>query len=144
MEEEARTALREELRVTELSFPFLVLVVAATVASFLALLLQRSSVAQAVRRGESPSGEEREKIFSIRRWAGAVIVGTLGFFLCLNLSLAQQLGEGAGEAAVRSAKTNVWASVLALCAAILRFFDLEAVHAAGQGTLAGEEDILPE
>ncbi len=142
MGEENGGALEEELGVIHVSLPFLILVLGATVASFYALLLQREGALEALKRG-SQARREEERIFLIRRAAGAVFVGALGFFLCLNLSLAQQLGEGAGEAALRSSRVNIWASILVLCAAILRFFTLEPPGNAAQGVDAQEEDILP-
>ncbi len=142
MGEENGGALREELGVIQSSLPFRIRVLAATVASLYALLLQREGALEALKRGGQGRREE-ERVFLIRRTAGAVFVGTLGFFLCLNLSLAQRLGEGAGEAALRSSRVNIWASILVLCAAILRFFNLEPPGNAAQGADAQEGDILP-
>ena len=53
--------------------------------------------------------------------ASALVVGGLGFFLCLAVRTAREAGDGAGAA---SARTNLHASVLVFLAALLRLDDL--------------------
>ena len=55
---------------------------------------------------------------------GALVVGALGFFLCLALKTERETARGGTPAARRSACTNLWASLFVFLAALLRLDDL--------------------
>ena len=57
----------------------------------------------------------------MQRGRPALVVGCLGFFLCLAVRTAREAGDGAGAA---SARTTLHASVLVFLAALLRLDDL--------------------
>ena len=63
-------------------------------------------------------------VFPIRCCASALVIGALGFFLCLALNAWQQASQGDDPVARKSAAANLCASVLVLAAALLRLDDL--------------------
>lgn len=81
-------------------------------------------------------------IYPIRHKASAIIVGALGFFLCLALRTLEEAEEGGDCVAKRSARSNLWASLFVLLAAMLRYQDLDFVERC-QASLE-EEDTLPD
>ena len=64
------------------------------------------------------------RVFPIRLSASALVVGALGFFLCLALKTERETARGGTPAARRSACTNLWASLFVFLAALLRLDDL--------------------
>ena len=70
--------------------------------------------------GEGGGAEELPEVFPIRLWASALVVGCLGFFLCLAVKTDRE----AGYETAQSARTNLWASVLVFLAALLRLDEL--------------------
>ena len=48
------------------------------------------------------------RVFPIRLSASALVVGALGFFLCLALKTERETARGGTPAARRSACTNLW------------------------------------
>ena len=75
-------------------------------------------------------------VLPARRTAGAMVIGSLGFFLCLALRAWEDARSGT-EAACRSASANLWASLFVLLAALLRFLDLRNQTAEQDGSEAG-------
>ena len=135
-----RDVLCEALRKVNASLPFLVLIVFATLLSLGTVVFQKGQLCRTLEGGDV-SGEP--PVYPIKRAAGAIIVGALGFFLCLALDTLGKARAGDDPVARRSAQVNVLASLLVLAAAILRLDDIEAVEHSRQSALL-EEDVLPD
>jgi len=129
--------LCRDLERVDASLRFLVIVIASVLLSFAATLRQRRA-AELLLAGDAQAAAAVGEVFPLRKGASALVIGALGFFLCLALDLAQ---EAEGAAARRSAGANLWASALVLAAAIVRWRDLLEVHAR---TAAQESQDLPE
>ena len=86
-----------------------------------AVLFRGTSGVLALAGDEAGARETRERVRRLRLLAGAVLIGALGYFLCLALQAAEETGDD--PAAASSARTNLTASVLVLLAALLRFLD---------------------
>ena len=86
--------------------------------------------------GEEEQAAALPDVLPARRTAGAMVIGSLGFFLCLALRAWEDARSGT-EAACRSASANLWASLFVLLAALLRFLDLRNQAAGQDGSEAG-------
>ena len=117
MEEEA---LKRQLCTVDGSLLFLGLLLLSVGLSYWGVSLQREGLCRTLRSGAEGAANLPE-VFPIRLWASALVVGCLGFFLCLAVRTAREAGDGAGAA---SARTNLHASVLVFLAALLRLDDL--------------------
>ena len=115
--------LRAQLGSLDAALGFLLLLIAATLLSFAALGIQRRGLCLAL-RGDTEAAAALPHAFPLRRKSSALVVGALGCFLCLAIQALRQ-AEGEGDAAGRrSARTNLWASILVFCAAVVRLEDL--------------------
>lgn len=103
--------------------------------------LQRKGLCLTI-QGETETAGQLPPIYPIRHKASAIIVGALGFFLCLALRTLEEAEEGGDCVAKRSARSNLWASLFVLLAAMLRYQDLDFVERC-QASLE-EEDTLPD
>lgn len=138
--EETKGELCRQLDTVDTSLGFLLLVITSVLLSFFAVTIQRRQLCLTIlgdREGEEALGE----VYPIRRLASALIVGSLGYFLCLAWRAAGENCQGADCVSRRSARTNLWASVLVLSAAILRFNDLNFVHRCSQGEASASETV---
>ena len=106
-----------QLRTAEQSALFLVLLIFSLLLSLWAAVRQRDQLA---------AGETPEQVFPVRMGASALVVGSLGFFLCLALRTSRQAARGEDPAARRSAERNLAAAVLVFAAALIRLWDLTA------------------
>ena len=113
MEEEA---LKRQLCTADGSLLFLGLLLLSVGLSYWGVSLQREGLCRTL-RSDAEGAANLPEVFPIRRWASALVVGCLGFFLCLAVRTAREAGDGAGAA---SARTNLHASVLVFLAALLR------------------------
>lgn len=104
-----------QLRTAEQSVLFLVLLIFSLLLSLWAAVRQRDQLAA----GETPT-----QVFPVRMGASALVVGSLGFFLCLSLRTARAAAQGEDPAARRSADRNLAAALLVFAAALLRLWDL--------------------
>ena len=104
------TVLREQLRTVDESLLFLLLIVLSVLLSYWGVRIQREAALP--------------RVFPIRLSASALVVGALGFFLCLALKTERETARGGTPAARRSACTNLWASLFVFLAALLRLDDL--------------------
>lgn len=95
----------------------------------------RTSARRSVRR-HSGSGGGRPAVYPLRHAANSLVVGALGFFLCLAAKTWRQT-DPANCAAARSARSNLIASALVLAAALIRFQDTELSR--GQSSETGDE-----
>lgn len=112
--------LREQLCTVEESIRFLVLIVVGVLLSFQATMIQRSAILTELRGGEG----DTSSVYPLRHMANSLIVGALGFFLCLAIKTwREQDGEDCGEA--RTANAGLWAALLVFAAAVIRYEDLE-------------------
>ena len=136
-----RKTLCKQLGTVDTSLGFLLLIVAATLLSLWAVVLQRRGLCRAICGAEDC--EPLPPLYPIRHKASAIIVGSLGFFLCLALTTLQEARQGDDWVAEESARTNLWASLLVLLAALLRYRDVDFVECC-QRTAAGPEDTLEQ
>ncbi len=132
---EEREALCQQLDTVETTLVFLVAIVASVLLSFWATLRQREAVRLAI-QGEDAAARRVGEVYPIRAVAGALVLGSLGYFLWLALRLWEDARCGASRS---SAWANLWASALVLSAAIIRWRDLRQTWA-----LSGREDLERE
>jgi len=117
---EKEELLKEQLRMVDTSLVFLLIVIASVLLSYAATVRQRDAVRLSL-LGEDQAAARAGDVYETRALAGALILGALGYFLYLAVSL---LPQAETPAARRSALANLWASILVLAAAIVRFRDL--------------------
>jgi len=116
--------LRRQLDTVNTSLFFLLIIIASVLLSYTATVRQREAVCLAL-QGEDELAAKAGDVYTIRKGAGALVLGALGYFLCLAVSLLEQSNTGVSQ---RSAQANLWASILVLSAAIVRFRDLNETH----------------
>ena len=125
-------ALKRQLCTADGSLLFLSLLLLSVGLSYWGVSLQREGLCRTL-RSDTEGAANLPEVFPIRLWASALVVGCLGFFLCLAVRTAREAGDGAGAA---SARTNLHASVLVFLAALLRLDDLlktPPARSAGRG-----------
>lgn len=120
-----RQTLCEQLETVDRSLFFLTAVAASVLLSFWSVGIQRRALADAI-RGDAASPPE---VFPIKGTAGALVTAALGYFFALALEALEAAEQGEDPVALRSARSNVWASLLVLAAALLRLDDLVYVQA---------------
>lgn len=116
--------LRQQRAILDSSIFFILVIIASVLLSLLASLRQREALRLAL-AGEDAAAAEVGEVYPLRHGASALVLGALGFFLCLAAELTR---DTATPQAARSAQANLWASILVLCAAIVRWRDLERTH----------------
>lgn len=113
--------LAEDARTLEDSLGYILAVIASVLLSYSATVRQREGVCLALAGDETGAQAVQEEVRRLRLLAGAILVGALGYFLCAALrAMERAQGDPAAEG---SARTNLWASLLVLLAALLRFQD---------------------
>lgn len=117
------TVLREQLRTVDESLLFLLLIVLSVLLSYWGVRIQREGLCRTL-QGDAEGAAALHRVFPIRLSASALVVGALGFFLCLALKTERETARGGTPAARRSACTNLWASLFVFLAALLRLDDL--------------------
>ena len=117
------TVLREQLRTVDESLLFLLLIVLSVLLSYWGVRIQREGLCRTL-QGDAEGAAALPRVFPIRLSASALVVGALGFFLCLALKTERETARGGTPAARRSACTNLWASLFVFIAALLRVYDL--------------------
>lgn len=140
-ERAARQALCAQLGTIDTSIGFLLLIIAAVLLSYCAVSVQRKGLCLAL-AGRSEAARALPAVYPIRRKAAAIIVGALGFFLCLAARGARAAAEGDDCAARRSADANLWASILVMAAAMVRLMDLDCAEGGRQARLVEEDALL--
>ncbi len=121
-----REELLGQLSTADQSIRFVVLIVAAVILSLRATTIQRGAVCAQL---EGRRGDTRE-VYPLRHTANSLVIGALGFFLCLAIRAWREADKGDCVRA-RSAHSNLWASMLVLAAAMIRYEDVEFSHASG-------------
>ena len=116
MEEEA---LKRQLCTVDGSLLFLGLLLLSVGLSYWGVSLQREGLCRTL-RSDAEGAANLPEVFPIRLWASALVVGCLGFFLCLAVRTAREAGDGAGAA---SARTNLLAAVVLSRPAVRRWND---------------------
>ena len=117
-----------EARTLDDSLGYILAVIGSVLLSYRATALQRDGVCLALAGDDAGAQDAQEQVRRLRLLAGAVLIGALGYFLCLALRAAEETGDD--PAAASSARTNLTASVLVLLAALLRFLDQKGQTAA--------------
>lgn len=117
-----REELRRELSDMDEAVLFLIVIIAGVLLSFRATLLQREGL-RAAYCGQTADTTE---IYPLRHTANALLVGALGFFLCLSAKHDLRADKTASPAA------NLTAAAMVLTAAVIRFRSTETT-AASQG-----------
>ena len=120
--------LAGEARTLDDSLGYILAVIGSVLLSYRATALQRDGVCLALAGDDAGAQDAQEQVRRLRLLAGAVLIGALGYFLCLALRAAEETGDD--PAAASSARTNLTASVLVLLAALLRFLDQKGQTAA--------------
>ena len=108
------TVLREQLRTVDESLLFLLLIVLSVLLSYWGVRIQREGLCRTL-QGDAEGAAALPRVFPIRLSASALVVGALGFFLCLALKTERETAQGGTPAARRSACTNLWASSPPCC-----------------------------
>lgn len=140
MEEESRRAqLCAQLKTTDQSLLFLALLVLSVLLSYCSVRIQRRGLCDTI-RGDAGAAAALPPVFPLKLTAGALVVGSLGFFLCLALKSVREAELGDDQAARRSASLNLWASVFVFLAALLRLDDLVTAER-GQPSLLADDDL---
>lgn len=142
MEEAQKKELCRQLGITDSSIFFLILIILGILLSFWSVKIQRRQLCLTI-QGETEEAAAAPDVYPIKHAASSLIVGALGFFLCLAFQAWKQACAGDDCVAKRSASTNLWASLLVLAAAIVRFDDLNFVENSRQSALL-EADVLPD
>lgn len=106
----------------------------------LAVLLSLESLLRQRRLLRDPAAGGEEGIFPLRLGSGAISLGALGFFFTLALAGWQEACQSGSAVEKKLSQVNLWASLLALAAAILRLWALDA---GWRITLPEEEEELP-
>ena len=96
MEEEA---LKRQLCTVDGSLLFLGLLLLSVGLSYWGVSLQREGLCRTL-RSDAEGAANLPEVFPIRLWASALVVGCLGFFLCLAVRTAREAGDGAGAASI--------------------------------------------
>ena len=127
-ETNSRQTLCSQLKTVDASLLFLLFIILSVVLSYAAVGIQRRQLADTL-AGNTQAAAALPPVFPIRCCAsalviGALVIGALGFFLCLALNAWQQASQGDDPVARKSAAANLCASVLVLAAALLRLDDL--------------------
>lgn len=108
-----------QLSDTEESLRYLVVIIAGILLSFRATLIQRDALVDEL-CGAEP---DTSAVYPLRHTANSLIVGALGFFLCLAIKTRQRDASDCGESGF--ARSGLWAALLVFAAALIRFDDLE-------------------
>ena len=120
------SGLAAQLARLDTSLGFLLFIIASVLLSFWTVTVQRRALCQSLSGG---TAELLPDIYPVRKTASAVLIGSLGFFLCLALNTLGEARTHGDPAAVRSADLNAWAALLVLMAEVLRWRDLQETAA---------------
>ena len=136
--------LRRQLGIVYQSLGFLLILIASVLLSFYTVVIQRRGLCLTI-LGDTKAAAGLPDVYPIKRRASAMVVGYLGFFLCLALNAWQQAERGDDCVARRSAAVNLWASLFVLLAGILRLMDLDFVACCSGDSAAAtlEDSTLP-
>lgn len=114
--------LRQQLNITDQSLFFLILILLSILLSYQAVTIQQEGLVRTI-AGDQDSAAALPPVFPIRLRASALVVGALGFFLCLAMNTLRTADPG-DCTAKRSAASNAAASIFVFLAALIRLDDL--------------------
>ena len=134
--------LRQQLGIVDQSLGFLLILIASVLLSFYTVVIQRRGLCLTI-LGDTEAAASLPDVYPIKRRASAMVVGSLGFFLCLALNAWQQAEKGDDGVARRSVTVNLWASLFVLLAGILRLMDLDFVACCSGDSAAAEQEAKP-
>ena len=134
--------LRQQLGIVDQSLGFLLILIASVLLSFYTVVIQRRGLCLTI-LGDTEAAASLPDVYPIKRRASAMVVGSLGFFLCLALNAWQQAEQGDDCVARRSATVNLWVSLFVLLAGILRLMDLDFVACCSGDSAAAEQEAEP-
>ena len=89
------TVLREQLRTVDESLLFLLLIVLSVLLSYWGVRIQREGLCRTL-QGDAEGAAALPRVFPIRLSASALVVGALGFFLCLALKTERERAPTCG------------------------------------------------
>ena len=130
--------LRQQLDTADQSLLFLRLLIFSILLSYQALSIQRQQLNDTI-TGNTETEARQPRVFPLRLGASALVVGALGFFLCLALDTLRSVAPE-DCVAKQSAQTNAVASLLVFLAGLLRLDDLLRVER-NQSALLMEDDL---
>ena len=90
-----KEALKRQLCTVDGSLLFLGLLLLSVGLSYWGVSLQREGLCR-ILRSDAEGAANLPEVFPIRLWTSALVVGCLGFFLCLAVRTAREAGDGAG------------------------------------------------
>ena len=128
---------RQQLGIVDQSLGFLLILIASVLLSFYTVVIQRRGLCLTI-LGDTKAAAGLPDVYPIKRRASAMVVGSLGFFLCLALNAWQQAEQGDDCVARRSATVNLWASLF-----VLRLMDLDFVACCSGDSAAAEQEAEP-
>ena len=99
------TVLREQLRTVDESLLFLLLIVLSVLLSYWGVRIQREGLCRTL-QGDAEGAAALPRVFPIRLSASALVVGALGFFLCLALKTERETARG-GTPAPRGRSSEI-------------------------------------
>lgn len=85
--------LRQQLGIVDQSLGFLLILIASVLLSFYTVVIQRRGLCLTI-LGDTKAAAGLPDVYPIKRRASAMVVGSLGFFLCLALNAWQQAEQG--------------------------------------------------
>lgn len=138
---EEQELLEEQLNTVDQSIFFLILLILSVLLSFWSVLIQRGQLVCTI-EGKPEAAAAAPKIYPIKISASALVVGSLGFFLCLALQACRSAAQDGDCVSQKSAGMNVWASLFVFAAALIRLYDLNFMER-NQNTLV-DENLQPE
>ena len=118
--------LYEELNIVDTDLGFLFLIVTAVLLSYRATVRQRDALYFTL-HGDAEGAKRAGEVTGLRLGAGALVVGSLGFFFMQALKTCGSANPD-DPTARRSAWSNLIASFLVLLAALIRLLDLNFVR----------------
>ena len=83
--------LRQQLGIVDQSLGFLLILIASVLLSFYTVVIQRRGLCLTI-LGDTKAAAGLPDVYPIKRRASAMVVGSLGFFLCLALRHSQPVG----------------------------------------------------
>ena len=92
-ETNSRQTLCSQLKTVDASLLFLLFIILSVVLSYAAVGIQRRQLADTL-AGNTQAAAALPPVFPIRCCASALVIGALGFFLCLALNAWQQASQG--------------------------------------------------
>lgn len=138
--DEQQSGYPEQLSALNQSLGFLLLIIFSVLLSFYALTLQRKQLVYSRECPEKLAG--LPPLFPVRLLAGAIVSGSLCFFLQLTLRGSREPGQTFYQ--LRSSRRNVVAGFLVLAAALIRLFDLSETQALLSRAQEKPPGVLPE